>query len=41
MAFEIAQGKMYSLVVPHLAWAYNPLREFKAAKGKVPRTYRP
>lgn len=41
MSIKIARGKMYSLTVLHLAWAYNRLGEFKATKFKVPRSYGP
>lgn len=40
VASGVAQGKMYSLVVPS-SWTYNRLREFKATKGKVPRSFGP
>lgn len=36
---EMARGKKYSLVVLHLAWAYNYLGEFKEVNGQVTRTY--
>lgn len=40
-AVEMTQRKKYSLAVPHLAWAYNYLGEFKETNGQVTKTYGP
>lgn len=41
VACNMVLGRRYNLAVPYLAWAYNRLGTFKAAKGQISQTCGP